>query len=108
MIDPVTANGVRPPQELYGQAPVDVSPGQVSSADEVRFEALSTPRGVEAIDEGNVRVAQAGEDVWVRQPAVDDPSVPPPPTLGENILNGMENLRNSWSETMSEGLSTAV
>ena len=101
MVDPVSAAGVRPPQELYNLDPVSMGPGEVSPADQQRFEALSSPEGPAAADGGNMTVAQASEDFWVRQPVATEPEVPPP-TLGETILDGLDNLRNGWSDIATE------
>ncbi len=97
MIDPVSANSIRPPGELYDRQAMDMGPGQVTAADQQRFEAALGTGG------DDIRVAQVDAgDIWVNQPVATDGQPPLPPTLGDSILNGLESFRGSWQGTMSE------
>ena len=104
MIDPVSAYGVRPPHELYDRQPVETGLGQeVMPEHQARFEAALGINGPDRVDGTEMKVVQAdGGDVWIAQPPAAEAQTPPPTSLGDSILNGLENLRGSWRETMAD------
>jgi len=103
MIDPISASGVKPPDQLFNLAAADMGPGQVTAADQHRFEAALGTDGVTATDGEGIRAGQVeAGDIWLKQPVAGDVQAPLPPTLGDSILNGLESFRGSWQGTMSE------
>lgn len=103
MVDPISSSTVRPPQELTAFNVAEADPGQVSSADQQRFEAGLGTNGTSEVDGGHIRTSPADAgDVWVQQPVQSEPQPPLPPTLGESVLNGIEHLRQSWENTVAQ------
>lgn len=105
MIDPVSGRSTARLQELYDRFArnVEGSPGEVSPGDQQRFEAAlsrsSEPIGhTSTADVGATRVAQMQvADPWVvAPPGRSGVAGPAAPTMGERILDGVNNLRDSW------------
>lgn len=99
MIEPVSAYGVHQVENPYETQSADFGPGKVGSGDQQRFEALlSRTEGV-AQDGQGLQVAQSGNgDVWIKEAApVPGPALPPPSTIGDSILSGMQGFKDSWN-----------
>lgn len=102
MIEPIAAYGTQRVQSPFETQQTDTGPGRVNADDQQRFEALlDRPKEV-AAGTDSMRVAEAnGGDFWVREPApAAVEASPPPPTIGETILNGMQSFKDSWAGTV--------
>jgi hypothetical protein len=102
MIEPVGAYGVHQVESPFERQAVDFGPGKVSAGDQERFEALLGRTKEVAADGENMQVAQMnGGDFWIKQPAQAlGPAAPPPPTIGDTILNGMQDFKDGWTHMM--------